>query len=230
MKLLELYEDLFQYVCRLRRAAKTEAHPEYESVRGEVRTLLEKVGRNASGDVRLLNQTKRLELPMIFFVDNLICTSRLKFATQWATNRLARERQELAGDERFFVDFLEKDLVDSSEEAAERLAVYYVCFGLGFAGIYQGQPERIRSYVERIFPRVRQWADSDPRSKISEEAYRCTDTRTLTEPPSKKVLLVAVLFVFFSLSVLAIYYGLYARAVRELGGSVETILSEGSQK
>jgi hypothetical protein len=52
----------------------------------------------------------------------------------------------------------------------------------------------------------------------------------LTEPPSKKVLLVAVLFVFFSLSVLAIYYGLYARAVRELGGSVETILSEGSQK
>src|ERR1035441_1533239 len=39
MKLLELYEDLFQYVCRLNRAAKTPAHPEYARVRSEVKDL-----------------------------------------------------------------------------------------------------------------------------------------------------------------------------------------------
>src|SRR5687768_2545979 len=125
MKPLELYEDLFQYLSRLNRAAKAEAHPDYGRVRSEVKTLLDDIIRNAASDVRLSNQAKRLELPIIFFVDNVVCTSRLKFASQWADNRLAKERNELAGDERFF-DFLEQDLTDTSEEAVERLAVYYV--------------------------------------------------------------------------------------------------------
>ena len=32
MKLLELYEEIFQYVCRLNRMAKTQAHPEFARV------------------------------------------------------------------------------------------------------------------------------------------------------------------------------------------------------
>ena len=31
MKLLEVYEDLFQYMCCLNRTAKTQAHPEFRS-------------------------------------------------------------------------------------------------------------------------------------------------------------------------------------------------------
>ena len=224
MKLLELYEDLFQYICRLNRAAKTPAHPEYARVRSEVKDLLAQAVRNAASDVRLLNQAKSLELPMIFFVDYLVCSSRLKFATQWAENRLAKERNELAGDERFF-DLLEADLKDTSEEAAERLAVYYVCLGLGFMGMYQTQPEQIRRYMEQIFPRVRQWIDADPSTKISEEAYKYTDTRVLTEPPGNKIILVAIAFVFVSLSVLAIYYALYAKAVGDLSTAVKKIVA-----
>jgi len=49
MKLLELYEDLFQYVCRLNRVAKTEAHPEYARVRSEVKTLLEEILSHHTG-------------------------------------------------------------------------------------------------------------------------------------------------------------------------------------
>jgi type IV/VI secretion system ImpK/VasF family protein len=225
MKLLELYEDLFQYVCRLNRMAKTQAHPEYARVRSEIKELLSQAGRNSMSDVQLSNQVKRLELPIIFFVDNLVCTSRLKFASQWAENRLAKDRNELAGDERFF-DLLEQDLSDTSEEAAERLAVYYVCLGLGFMGMYQAQPDKIRWFMEQIFPRVRQWIDSDPRTKISEEAYRHTDSRVLTDPPSNKIILVAIIFVFLSLSVLIVYYALYAKAVNELSVSVEKIKSE----
>jgi type VI protein secretion system component VasF len=108
----------------------------------------------------------------------------------------------------------------------ERLAVYYVCLGLGFTGMYVTQPETIRRYMERAFPRIRQWIDADPRTKVSEEAYRYTDTRVLTEPPSKKIILVALLFLFFSLSVLTVCYGLYALAVSDLGKSVEIILSK----
>src|SRR4029077_16388860 len=98
MKLLEAYEDFFQYICRLNRTAKTQAQPEYARVRGEVKDLLGQAIRTASTDVRLLEQAKRMELPLIFFTDYLICTSKLKFATQWAENRLAKERNELAGD------------------------------------------------------------------------------------------------------------------------------------
>ncbi|MBE0542001.1 MAG: DotU family type IV/VI secretion system protein [Verrucomicrobia bacterium] len=228
MKLLELYENLFQYVSRLNRVARTQVQPEYARVRAELKQLLDEAGRGAASDVRLLNQVQRLELPMIFFVDNVICTSRLKFAAQWAENRLAKERNELAGDERFF-DFLEQDITDTSEEAVERLAVYYTCLGLGFTGMYVSQPEQIRRYMEQIFPRIRQWIDSDPRTKISEEAYQHTDSRVLTEPPSNKIILVAIVFLFLSLSVLVVYYALYARAVSELTVSVDRIMEEGKK-
>jgi type IV/VI secretion system ImpK/VasF family protein len=226
MKLLELYEELFQYIARLNRVAKTQAHPEYARVRAEIKDLLEKVIRNTASDVRLSNQVQRLELPVIFAIDYIIVTSRLKFAAQWAENRLAKEKNELAGDERFF-DFLEADLKDPSEEAAERLAICYVCLGLGFMGMYQMQSEQIRSYMEKAFPRVRQWIDSDPRTRISEDAYQHTDTRVLTEPPSNKLVLVAIVFVFLSLSVMTVYYALYAKAVGDLKSSVTQILDEG---
>lgn len=226
MKLLELYEALFQYICRLNRAAKTPSHPEFSRIRAELKTLLEEINRNAAMDVALLNQVKQIERPLIFFVDNLICTSRLKFAAQWAANRLAADYNELAGDERFFVDFLDRDMTDPSAEAAERLAVYYVCLGLGFTGMYQGQPEKIRDYMDKIFPRIRQWMDSDPRTKISEQAYACTDTRILTEPPSDRILLVVVAFAFLSLSVLVVSYGLYYKASADLKNSVAQIVHQ----
>jgi type IV/VI secretion system ImpK/VasF family protein len=222
MKLLEIYEDFFQYVCRMNRAGRAQAPLEFSRVRSEIKELLQKAQSSASGDVRVANQVKRLELPLIFFIDNLVCTSPWPMASAWSEKRLAVEIGELAGDERFF-DLLEQDLADPSEEAAERLAVLYVCLGLGFTGMYQGQPERIRRCTEQIFPRIRQWIDSDPRTRISEDAYRFTDTRELTDPPSNKILLVAIIFIFLSLSVLVVYYGLYVNAARDLTVSVDQI-------
>jgi type VI protein secretion system component VasF len=225
MKLLESYEGLFQYICRLNRASKGQTHPEYSRVRSEIKGLFDDISRGAASDPALSSQVKQLEEPMIFFVDNMIATSRLNFAPQWASKRLAAERNELAGDERFFVDFLEKDLVNTSPEAAERLAIYYVCLGLGFSGMYQGQPEQIRRYMDQIFPRIRQWLDSE-RSKITEQAYLCTDTRELTEPPNDKIALMAVAFVFLILCVVAICYGLYYKASSDLTDSVNQIIRQ----
>ncbi len=228
MKLLDLYEDLFQYLCRLNRIARTPKHPELAMVRQEIRDLLARILQKASSDGLLLEQVKKLELPVIFFVDNIICTSRLQFASQWAQSRLAVERNELAGDERFF-ELLDADLADTSQEAAERLAVYYVCLGLGFTGMYIGQPEHLRIYMDKIFPRIRLWVDADPRSRISEEAYNSIDTRVLTEPPSSKIILVVIAFVFLSLSILVIYIGLYAKAVGDLTSSLEVIKEQAAR-
>jgi type IV/VI secretion system ImpK/VasF family protein len=226
MKLLELYEPLFQYVCRLNRAARTSTHPDYNRVRSEIKTIFEEIARNAAPEIVLANQVRQLERPMVYFVDNLICGSRLNFASRWASSRMAvADYNELAGDESFF-DYLDRDMADPNPDAAERLAVYYVCMGLGFTGMYVAQPEKIRDYMEKIFPRIRQWMDSDSRTKISEQAYGCTDTRVLTEPPSDKILLVVVLFIFFSLSVLVISYGLYFKASAELKQSVGQIVEQ----
>jgi type IV/VI secretion system ImpK/VasF family protein len=227
MKLLDLYEELFQYVCLLNRMsnAKPEGQREYARVRADVKGLIEDITRNASADARLASQVRRLEMPIIFFIDNVIATSRLKFAAQWAANRLATERNELAGDERFF-EFVQKDVADVSEEAVERLAVYYTCFGLGFTGMYINQPEHIRTLLEQIFPRIKQWTDSD-RVRLSEEAYKYTDTRLLTEPPNNKIILVSILFLFLSLSVLVLYYALYYKASSDLTSAVQYIEKTG---
>ncbi|HEV2453789.1 MAG TPA: DotU family type IV/VI secretion system protein [Verrucomicrobiae bacterium] len=225
MKLLELYEALFQYICRLNRAAKGQTHPDFSRVRAEIKGIFDDISRNASTDPALASQVRQLEAPMIFFVDNMIATSQLNFAPQWAMKRLAAERNELAGDERFFVDFLEKDLVNTSPDAAERLAIYYECLGLGFTGMYQGQPEQIRRYIDQIFPRIRQWMDSE-RSKITEQAYGCTDSRVLTEPPNDKIALMVVAFVFLILCVMAICYGLYYKASSDLTDSVNQIIHQ----
>ena len=95
--------------------------------------------------------------------------------------------------------------------------------------MYVNQPDKIRSYTEQIFPRIRQWIDA-PTSKISEEAYRHTDTRVLTDPPSKKMILVAITFVFVCLSVLVVYYGLYAAAVKKLEVHLNTIMKSAEGK
>jgi type IV/VI secretion system ImpK/VasF family protein len=226
MKLLDLYEELFQYVCLLNRMsnAKPEAQREYARVRADIKGMLEDIARNTSADVRLAGQVRRLELPIVFFVDNVISTSRLKFAAQWGSNRLATERNELAGDERFF-EFVEKDLADVSEDAVERLAVYYTCFGLGFTGMYINQPDKIHSLVDQIFPRIKHWTDSD-RVKLSEEAYKYTNTTILTEPPNNRIILVSILFLFLCLCVLVVYYGLYVKASDDLTGAIKVIMAK----
>jgi len=104
--------------------------------------------------------------------------------------------------------------------------VYYTCFGLGFTGMYVNQPEQIRTMMEQIFPRIRQWMDPN-RVRLSEEAYKFTDTRALTEPPNNKIILVSILFLFLSLSVLVLYYALYYKASSDLTGAVQYIEKTG---
>src|SRR5437762_1337760 len=159
MTLLQLTEPLFQYICRLNRvarrgaggkpagdttfisltrAAAASASPalparaanlDYSVARSEIKALLEDIMPKAATDLRLTQQARKIELPLVFFVDSMISESKLSFAGEWNQNRLAYDRQELAGDEKFF-DLLEETLKDNSEDAAERLAVFYVCIGL----------------------------------------------------------------------------------------------------
>jgi len=251
MTLLQLTEPLFQYVCRLNRiarrgaakpgfettfvprtpegkaAAARGANLDYVVARSEIKALFEDMMSKAAADMRLSQQARKMELPLIFFVDSMISDSTLPFAAEWNQNRLAYERQELAGDEKFF-DLLQEtlDSRDSSEDVAERLAVFYTCIGLGFTGIYVKQPEFLRKTMMSIAPRVRHLVENDQTAKICPEAYEGVDTRNLVQPPGSRMVLVGLVFGCFTLAVLISYFVMYRQASRNLNNSIEQVVMQ----
>src|SRR5436190_11986976 len=224
MTLLELTEPFFQYVCRLNRVARKagtgasgdtafltrnqaaqpgqfKAGLDYAVVRSEIKGLLEEMRQKSNSDVRVAAQFQKIELPLIFFVDSMISESSLGFAGQWNQHRLAYEPRynELAGDQKFF-DLFDETMKESSEDASERLAIYYTCIGLGFTGIYLGQPEYLRKMMLTIAPRIRHLVETDQTAKICPEAYERVDTRDFVRPPSSRVALIAIIFACFTVA------------------------------
>jgi type IV/VI secretion system ImpK/VasF family protein len=225
MTALEICEPIFQYVCRLNRMARSGVAADYAVVRAEIKALLEDAQQKAATEVRLAAQMKKLELPLLFFIDSMIAESSLRFAQQWHQNRLAYERNELAGDEKFF-DLLEETLKDNSDDAAERLSVFYCCMGLGFCGMYVGQPEYLRKTMMTISPRIRHLMMTDSAARICAEAYEGVDTRNLVQPPSSKLVFIAILFALCSISVIASYVLMFNRAKGDLSKSLTTIVDK----
>jgi type IV/VI secretion system ImpK/VasF family protein len=222
MTLLELYEPLFQYICRLNRMARSSGNPDYSVVRAELKAQLEDISQKANADAKASVQAKKLELPLLFFIDSLVATSKLKFAEQWHQHRLAYDRNEKSGDEKFY-DLLEETLNENSDEATERLTIYYLCLGLGFTGMYAGQPEQLRKYMNTIFPRIRHLVNYDPNARVCEDAYKSVDTRSFLQPPSNRIVFILILFIFLTLSVFVAYYGLFMKASDTLRDSLHQI-------
>ena len=248
MTLLQVTEPVLQYVCRLNRlsrrsaggasakgdtgfftksAAQAAAAPvgatmDYAVVRSEVKALLSDMVQKSGSDGRLMNQVRKIELPLIFFIDSMIAESSLPFAGQWNKSRVAFERNELAGDEKFF-DLLEETMKDPGEEASERLAVFYSCLGLGFTGIYFQQPEYLRKTMLTIAPRIIQFVERDPSSRICPDTYEKVDLRNLVEPPSTKFVYVGIVFACFTLALVIAYFWLYQHNSEMLLKSFDSI-------
>src|SRR6516225_19000 len=249
MTLLELTEPVFQYLCRLNRIARKGTSGKTGETtfltksaagatvvakgaalddvvtRSEIKALLEDMMSKAASDLRLSQQARKIELPLIFFIDSMISESNLPFAAQWNQNRLAYERQELAGDEKFF-DLLDETLKESGEDAAERLAIFYICIGLGFTGIYFKQPEFLRKTMLSIAPRIRHLVENDQTARICPEAYQGVDTRDLIQPPGSRMVFLSMVFACFTLAVLISYLIMYRQASKNLNYSIEEVLRQ----
>lgn len=176
----------------MERSGKTGCALEMSQVRNQIERLLKEMKEKASKDTHLANQYELMELPIIFFTDSMIYETKMSFANQWRS--LAAEKNELAGDEKFF-DLLEDDLADPGDDAKERLAVYYTCMGLGFTGIYTGQEEEIRRFMLKISSRISDMMDTDERALICPESYENVDTRDLIEPPGAKLMGIGIAFI-----------------------------------
>ena len=221
MTLLELCEPLFQYVCRLNRLSRTGCTLEMDQVRNEIKRIFEVMRAESLNNAGLTTQYEKIELPLLFFVDFAIKESKLTFAYDWY--ELGRERNELAGDEKFF-DLLDENLVDSSDAATERLVIFYTCIGLGFTGVYAGQPESIQRLMSKISARISGMMDADEKSYICPEAYENVDARDFVEPPGTKLVGIGITLIGLIIVWSIAYFCLLKWTLDDVTTSLDTII------
>jgi type VI protein secretion system component VasF len=223
---LELCEPIFTKVCVLNRLGRNQGGLlQYEQLRLEIEQLMARTQHSAEADPALRVQWQKLELPMIFFVDSMISESGLAVASTWNRTRLAYDRKELAGDEKFF-DLLDETLNDPSDEASQRLMVFYTCVGLGFTGWYAGQTEYLRGKMLDISQRIRNAMETDKTVRICPETYLNVDTRDLVQPPASRLGGIAIVFAGLCLIVVTVEAYLFHAASLALTDSLTAISSQ----
>ena len=223
MTLSELCEPLFVYLCRLNRSARKGGDLEPSRVRSEIKAVFQDIGNAASADPRLSDQYGRVELPLVFFADAIVAESELPFAAEWNKDRLAFEKNELAGDEKFF-DLLDETLSDPSEQATERLMIFYTCLGLGFTGWYAGQTEHLQRKMLEMSARIPSLIGVDETRRICPEAYDHVDTSNLIEPPGKKLLGLGIALAGLAAVLVVVNALLFRWTSEDLAGILRQIL------
>jgi len=226
MTILELCEPIFRKICLLNRLGrKGGGSLNYESLRIEIEDLFSQARRVAQEDPELRFQWEKLEMPLTFFVDSMISESKLSVAPIWNRTRIAYEKKELAGDEKFF-DLLDETLRDPSDEATQRLLIYYTCIGLGFCGWYAGQPEYLRGKMLDISQRIRPAMETDKTVRICPEAYLNVDTRDLVQAPTSRLGGIAIVFLGLCILVLVVEIYLFRAASLSLTDALSAITGQ----
>jgi len=225
MSLTQICEPLFQYMCRLNRSARQGGAQEIGVLRNDIAGLFEKMQASA-GTAGLSDQFEKLHMPLIFFVDSIISESELNVASEWNKTRLAYDRNELAGDEKFF-DLLDETLAEPGEAATERLVIFYTCIGLGFTGWYAGQPEYLEKKMREVAGRIRSHMQPDRNSVVCPGAYEHVDGRDLIEPPGHKLVGIAIALVGLVIVLFVTNAHLYKEASSDVAKALKRIfLSE----
>jgi type VI protein secretion system component VasF len=220
MNLPEICEPLFKYICCLNRIAKTRQDIDLAQVRIDIKQCLASIAENAARIPGMDEQYKKVELPLVFFVDSIIIESAIPTAQNW--HRLAADHKALSGDQKFF-DLLDDTLHDNSLEANERLAIFYICIGLGFKGWYHAQPEYLRKQMRILEPRIAGVMPQGHSTLITPDAYKYTNNANLPLPVSASIMPLIIGLAALFILVGVVNYYLFDRASEELQESLATI-------
>lgn len=145
---MDLYEDLFAYVCELHRLARKQAHFDATVVAGTLRTKIDGAHALAKKDTQTLANWDSLLKPLYCFLDYMIeSTSSAELAGRWVNHRLARTVGITFGDKDFFNVYLDPDLkrAPSSPQRLDgalraKLLFYQRCLLVGFQGMFHIDP------------------------------------------------------------------------------------------
>ncbi len=224
-------DPLFQAICRLNRIGRIQRGStiEYTQARTEIEEHFEVLARIARGDIALGEQYRKVELPLVFFVDSMISESALPFASKWNNNRIAFGRNERAGDEKFF-QLLDETLQDTSPAAEERLAIFYICIGLGFTGGSGGSPDFLKKKMQEIAPRVKAHVDADESAFITPASYQHTNLSNLPMPMAASLVPLLIILTGLLLVVVAVNIYTFRSASAELNQALDTIIAHDPAK
>ncbi len=227
MSLIEVCEPVFVYVCALMRAGARGANPRPEAIRSEVKGVFARMHSDAVSDAELEMQYEQVELPLLFFVDFMILESSFEFAKGWEP--LAYERNELAGDQKFF-DMLEEALGDVSDEADERLTVFHTCMGLGFTGMHEPGSDYLIRVKRRVYARVRKAAGVKSAERICPEAYEHVDTSNFIQQTGRKLGAMALALICLIGVLLAVNFFLFRYTSQSMGVVLDEIVQKSGSK
>jgi type VI protein secretion system component VasF len=221
----EACDPVFKRICELNRIGRTgERCPDYATLRSEMLALLADIKKTMNADSSLERHWVPLELPLIFFIDSMISESQLPVAAEWNRKRIAYERKELAGDQKFF-DLLESTLEDQGVDSTARIPVFYTCLGLGFLGMHAGHPEAVQKHVADLSARIEPPIGAELGNKITPEAYDNVDLRNLIRPRPMSTWLLVALFIGLLLLSLSIAAYTFQKATLQLRYNLKTIQS-----
>lgn len=179
MKLSLLFEPVLNYITFLRSDAATTAGKEISQVRREIFTLTTDIENKAkTANMKTNDLYRKMELPLIFFIDYMIATSELSIADEWDKNRLACGRSIMTGDKKFF-DIFEEIYSKNDPQYDECLDMFYLFLALGFRGYYENNPEKIESIMYRISNRVPEIQLKQASHTLCEKNYERTCSKNL---------------------------------------------------
>jgi len=220
MTLADICEPIFQYICQFNRMSRSGRRHDFGVVRAEAKALLAQCRQKAESTPGMAASWPTAELVLTFFIDSMVLNSKMGQMGGWRP--MSHDIGKLGFEEEFW-DILEDVLKDPSDAATQSLGVFYMCIGLGFTGLYTGQPEVIKRKMLEISSRLRGMVDADQAARLCPEAYENIDSRNLTRPAGPTLTGLTLLAVLLLAVVVVSYFQFFKTAGNTLAGSLGEI-------
>ena len=171
IKIADFCDPIFQQVVKWGLESDAEHPIDTDSARATLNNLIDRLRLASRQQPKIGQQFVQVELPLLFFID-FVMQDRIHLTAPWA--ELAFERNELAGDEKFF-DLLEQTLGSPTDNATDRVEVFYQCMALGFCGTYSPQSPELHRIFRRCALRLGLSPDLVESGQLTPEAYEHLD-------------------------------------------------------
>lgn len=218
MNLMELCEPLFYQMCAINRGARRGGVDGHMVTRDMVLSSFDSIEAKAAEDPALASQYSQVEKFLKCFVDFTIQNSGLPFAGQWEVLS-----EDVAAFTHFF-DALDYNLKDHSPGAADRIAIFYTCMGLGFSP--DQSPQEIQQKMQACLNRMGPLADKNVLEPLSSPEEHRPDP-TVFKPPGKSIAMIVVAMILVLAVIFLANLTLFSNASSELRAAIQTILDHG---
>lgn len=147
----ELVSPLFTYGIRLLQGVERGEHPNLETVRARVQTLLAEADNRAAGNAHLSRDFALARPALIYWVDEVLINSNWMHAAAWGQHILEWDlyHERLRAD-RFFERAAEAERLAGTDP----LETYLIAVSLGFRGRLALDPAAAQAWADRVYGRV----------------------------------------------------------------------------